>query len=159
MLLGTDDDVWHIEPVTARVRPDAALHDPVLVVVETFPGLAHIAADICDFLHIKMLTVADPRDIAGSLGTMQPVAVLHEANAVDCTVYDLMMVVAGLDPALPVMLVLPDDPENHGAVDASQRLWLLSDVVRVHQRPGIRTLIDFLFRGGRRFGRTGQMPV
>lgn len=159
MPLGIDDDVWQIDPITAQVRPDAALHDPVLVIVEISPGLTLAASEICDFLRIKMLTVEDPRDIPDALDGMQPIAVLHEADTMNCTVYDLMMVVAGLDRALPVMLVLPDDPQNRGAVDATQRLWQLSDVVPVHHRPGIRTLIEFLFRAGRRFGRTGPMPT
>ena len=159
MPLGTEDDVWQIDPITAQVRPDAALHDPVLIIVETTPGLTRIAADICDFLRIRILTVQDPRDIPDHLDAMQPIAVLHEADTMDCSVYDLMMVIAGLDPALPVMLVLPDDPQNRGAVDAAQRLWQLSDVVPAHHRPGIRTLIEFLFRAGRRFGRTGPMPT
>ncbi len=159
MPLAIEDDIWQIDPITAQVRPDAALHDPVLIVVETSPGLARSAAEICDFLRIKLLAVQDPRDIADHLGAMQPVAVLHEADTVDCGVYDLMMIIAGLDPALPIMLVVPDDLQNRGAIDTAQRLWQLSDVVPVHHRPGIRTLIEFLFRAGRRFGRTGPMPI
>ena len=159
MPLGTEDDVWQIDPVTAQVRSAATLHDPVLIIIESTPGLTRIAVDICDFLRIKILTVQDPRDIPDHLDAMQPIAVLHEADTMDCTVYDLMMIVAGLDPGLPVMLVLPDDPQNRGAVDAAQRLWQLTDVVPAHHRPGIRTLIEVLFRAGRRFGRTGPMPT
>jgi hypothetical protein len=164
MPLGTEEDVWQIDPVTARVRPGATLHDPVLIVVEAAngtarPSLAHTVTEICDFLRIGLLAVSDPRDIPAELGDMQPIAVLHEADTMDCTVYDLMMIIAGLDTALPVMLVLPDDPQNRGAVETAQRLWQLTDVAPVHHRPGIRTLIDFLFRAGRRFGRTGPMPI
>ena len=159
MPLGTEEDVWQIDPVTARVRPGATLRDPVLIVVETSPGLTRIVGEICDFLRIGVITVTDPRDIPERVADMQPIAILHEADSVDCTVYDLMMIVAGLDPAMPVMLVMPDAPQNRGAIDVAQRLWQLADVVPIPQRPGIRTLIDFLFRAGRRFGRTGPMPV
>ena len=68
MPLAIEDDIWQIDPITAQVRPDAALHDPVLIVVETSPGLARSAAEICDFLRIKLLAVQDPRDIADHLG-------------------------------------------------------------------------------------------
>ncbi len=159
MPLGTEEDAWQIDPITARVRSRATLHDPVLIVVETSPGLSRSVAEICDFLRIDVLAVSDPRDIPDLIGDTQPIAVLHEAGGVDCTVYDLMMIVAGLDIAMPVMLVLPDDPRHRGAVDAAQRLWQLTDIVPVHHRPGIRTLIDFLFRAGRRFGRTGPLPA
>ncbi len=164
MPLGTDDDVWQIDPVTAHVRPGATLHDPVLIVVETTngvarPGLVHTVTEICDFLRIGILAVNDPRDIPEQLGAKQPIAVLHEASSVDCTVYDLMMIVAGLDIALPLLLVIPEDPQNRGAVETAQRLWQLTDISPLPHRPGIRTLIDFLFRAGRRFGRTGPMPI
>lgn len=168
MSYGVEEDVWQIDPVTARVRPDDVLRNPVLVVVgrdargqrvEPAHSLARAVSEICDFLHVTLVTVADPRDITSALANTQPIAIIQEADSVDCTVYDLLMIVAGHDPGLPVMLILPDAPQNRGALDAAQRLWQLEEITLAPQRPGIRALIDFLFHAGRRYGRTHFMPV
>ena len=159
MSYGVEEDVWQIDPVTARVRPDDVLRNPVLIVVEPAQSLARAVAEICDFLHVTLVTVSDPRDITDAFADTQPIAIIHEADSVDCTVYDLLMIVAGHDPGLPVMLILPDAPQNRGALDAAQRLWQLEEITLAPQRPGIRALIDFLFRAGRRYGRTHFMPV
>ena len=160
----TGDDVaqldpWQIDPVTARIRPADSLSNPVIVVVEATPSLSVAITEICEFLHVGIISVNEPREIQEMLGEMQPIAILHEAPSVDCALYDLLMVVAGYDPGMPVLIVLPDDPHHQSALDGAQRLWQLTDIVRLGQRPGIRALIDFLFHAGRKFGRTRFMPV
>ncbi len=159
MPFGNEEDTWQIDPLTSRVCPVAKLRDPVLVVVEPNAGLASMVAEICDFLRVDIIAVIDPRDIQERVGDAQIIAVLQEADTVDCAVYDLLMIAASLDPNLPILFVLPDDAQNRGALDAAQRLWQLTDIASMPRRPGIRRLIDFLFRAGRRFGRTGPMPV
>jgi len=152
-------DPWQIDPVTARVRPSESLNNPVIVVVEPSPTLSVAIAEICDFLHVGIVSVNEPREIQEMLGAVQPIAVLHEAPGVDCALYDLLMVVAGHDTGMPVLIILPDDPHQQSALDGAQRLWQLTDIVRFGQRPGIRALIDFLFHAGRKYGRTRFMPV
>lgn len=159
MSMTLEEDVWQIDPVTARVRPDASMPNPALVVVERGAGLSRSVADICDFLQIAVIVVNDPRDIPEVIGEVQPIAVIQEADGIDYTIYDLLMVVAGYDPGMPVMVIMPEEPQNKGALEAAQRLWQLSEVIHMPQRPGVRAFIDFLFRAGRRFGRTRFMPV
>jgi hypothetical protein len=161
---GSRDDValvdpWQIDPVTARIRAAETLRNPVIVVVEAKPSLSLAIAEVCDFLHIGIATATEPRLVPDLLRDVQPIAILHERTAMDYTVYDLLMVVAGYDPALPVMLVLPDDPQSRSALDAARRLWELTDLTHHGVRPGIRALIDFMFLAGRKFGRTRFMPV
>ncbi len=152
-------DPWQIDPVTARVKAAETLRNPVIVVVEATPSLSLAIAEICDFLHVGIATAAEPRLVPDLLRDIQPIAILHEAASVDYTVYDLMMVVAGYDPGLPVMLVLPNDPQSRGALEAAQRLWELTEVAHQPARPGIRALIDFMFHAGRRFGQARFMPI
>jgi len=164
MQYGIQDDVahvdpWRIDPVTARIRAAETLQDPVIVVVEAVPALSLALAEICDFLHVGIATVAEPRLVPGLLREVQPIAILHEAGAVDYALYDLLMVVAGYDVELPVMVVLPGDAQSRAALEAAQRLWELTDLVQHGQRPGIRELIDFMFHAGRKFGRTRFMPI
>jgi hypothetical protein len=154
-----DDDAWQIDPVTARVRPGAALGNPVIVVVEPAPSLSRAVAEICAFLQVGVVSVREPLHIADLLPEVLPIAVLHEAEGLDCDVYDLLMVIAGHDPNLPLLLVMTEGLRSRGAVEAAQRLWELTDVRIVPQRPGIRGLIDFLFHAGRKFGRTRFMPI
>ncbi len=164
MQFGSRDDVaqidpWQIDPVTARVRAADSLRNPVIVVIEPAPSLSVAISEICDFLRVGIVTTAEPRLVPDLLRDIQPIAILHEAASVDYAVYDLLMVVAGYDPALPVMLVLPDDPQSRGAVEAAQRLWELTEITHQPGRPGIRALIDFMFHAGRRFGQSRFMPI
>ena len=152
-------DPWQIDPVTARIRTADTLRNPVIAVIEPLPSLSLALGEVCEFLHIAIATVAEPRDLPGLLHDMQPIAILHEAGAMDCALYDLLLVVAGYDPALPLLVVLPDDPQCRSALDAAQRLWELTDLVRYGRRPGIRELIDFMFHAGRKFGQARFMPI
>ena len=154
-----EEDVWQIDPVTSRVRAAEILQNPVIVIVEETPSLSIAITEICDFLHVGITCVTDPRQIPELLQDVRPIAILHEAQAVECPIYDLLMVVAGYDPNLPVLIIISDDPRHRSAIEAAQRLWQLTDIVRVGQRPGIRALIDFLFHAGRKFGRTRFMPI
>ena len=152
-------DPWQIDPVTARVKAAETLRNPVIVVVEATPSLSVAIAEICDFLHVGIMTVTEPRRVPELLQDIQPIAILHEAAAVDYAVYDLLMVVAGYDPGLPMMLILPSDPQSRGALEAAQRLWELTEITHHAARPGIRALIDFMFHAGRRFGQARFMPI
>jgi hypothetical protein len=131
----------------------------VLAVMEPEPSLSRAVAETCAFLRVPLVSLADPLDLAAALAGAPLMAILHEAAAVDHRFYDLLMVAAGIDPALPVMIILPPDPALHGAAEAATRLWNLRDAVLRDQRPGVRALIDFLFRAGRRLGHGRFMPV
>lgn len=152
-------DPWQIDPVTARIRAAEALRDPTIVVVEATPSLSLAVAEICHFLHVGIVTVPEPLLVPALLAETRPIAILHEASSLDFTIYDLLMVVAGYDTGLPVLVVLPPDPECRGALDAAQRLWELTELVQHSERPGIRQLIDFMFHAGRKYGRTRFMPI
>jgi len=154
-----EQDAWEIDPVTASVRPVDSMVDPVVVVVEEMPSLAITIAEICDFLRIRIEHVTSAHELADALRETAPIAVLSEAAQVDCAVYDLMMAVADYDPGLPVLMVITDQPTARGAVDAAQKLWQLTEIVRIGQRPGIRGLIDFLFNAGRRAGTGRLIPM
>ncbi len=149
-------DVWHIDPVTATVSSHAALVDPVVVVVETHPALCLSIAAVCDFLGIRVERLPEGAGIVQRLRDLRPIAMLGEAAGVDCRVYDLLMSVAGYDPDLPLLVVMPDDAPRRGALDGARNLWQLTDVVHSARRPGIRELIEFLFRAGRRAGREDE---
>jgi hypothetical protein len=152
-------DPWQIDPVTARIKAAETLRNPVVVVVEAKPSLSLAIAEVCDFLHIGIATAAEPRLVPALLRDIQPIAILHESAGMDYPVYDLLMVVAGYDPALPVMLIMPGDPQSRSALEAAQRLWELTDLTHHGMRPGIRALIDFMFLAGRKFGRTRFLPI
>jgi hypothetical protein len=159
---GFDDDLALEDPPIALATPcghQAARLASVLVVVEPAPALSRAVSGTCAFLRIPMASVADPLAIGAALAGASLMAILHETSAVDHRLYDLLMVAAGIDPALPLMLILPADPASHAAAEAAQRLWGLRDVTLRDQRPGVRALIDFLFRAGRRLGHGRFLPV
>jgi hypothetical protein len=145
-------EIWHIDPVTAMVSSGESLIDPVVIVVEPRPSLSVVIAEICDFLRIRVERLPHGAGICQSLRDMQPIAVLSEAEEIDYRVYDLLMSVAEYDPHLSILMVLNDDPASRGALDGARDLWQLTDVVRSPHRPGIRELIDFLFRAGSKSG-------
>jgi hypothetical protein len=145
-------DIWHIDPVTATVSLDAALIDPVIVVVESHPSLSVAIAEVCNFLRIRVERLATAAGIIQRLRDTQPIAVMTEAEDMNYQVYDLLMSVASYDPDLSLMVVLTDDPAARGALEAARDLWQLTDVVHSAKRPGIRALIDFLFHAGRKSG-------
>lgn len=159
MSYAIEQDLWQIDPITQRVTPDEVLGNPVLIVVESGFTLSASIMEVCDFLQISVQSTPDPREIPALMGQDHPLAILHEASDVDCTLYDMLMVVASHDTHLPVMVVLPDSPQNRSALEAARRLWQINDLTHTPNRPGIRTLIDFLFNAGRRIGRGRFMPV
>ena len=152
-----DIDAWRIDPETANVVADPALVDPVVIVVEPQPSLSVNIREVCDFLRIRVERISGPGGIGQRLRDLQPIAVLSEAKDVDVHLYDLLMSVAGYDPNLTLMVVLRDDPETRGALEAATNLWELSDVTRLAARPGIRALFDFLFHAGRKIGAAGPL--
>jgi hypothetical protein len=145
--------------MTSSIRHVGGFEDPVVVVVEDRPGLSIAIAEVCDFLRIRVEFVADAHELALCLPDVQPIAVLSESAEITCKTYDLLMVVADYDPATPMMMVIKDEPANRGALDAAQKLWQLTEVTRLGQRPGIRALIDFLFLAGRKHGGGRMMPI
>ncbi len=159
MSITMEKDAWQIDPVTQRVTPDEALGNPALIVVESGYALSAAVQEVCDFLQIAVYSTQDPRGIPALVPDIRPLAIIQEAEEVDCTVYDLLMVVAGYDPALPVMMVLPENPQNRGALDAARRLWQIDDLTHSPEHPGIRALIEFLFHAGRRIGQGRFMPI
>ncbi|MCX7381501.1 MAG: hypothetical protein NT133_08825 [Alphaproteobacteria bacterium] len=159
MSYAVQHEVWQIDPVTQRVTADEALGNPVLIVIETGFTLSATIMEVCDFLQITVHSTQDPRDIPALLAEASPLAVIHEAADVNFTVYDMLMVVASHDTGLPVMVVLPESPQNRSALEAARQLWQIDELTHATTRPGIRTLIDFLFNAGRRLGRGRFMPV
>ena len=159
---GFEEDLCLEEPPMARAAlpgREAPRPAPVLVVIEAAPGLSRAVAETCAFLRIGMITLADPLHLEDVLAGAPAMAILHESQGVDHTLYDLLLVAARIDPALPLMLILPPDPAAQAAAEAALRLWGLRDVALRDQRPGVRALIDFLFRAGRRLGHGRFMPV
>jgi hypothetical protein len=160
MPFDSDDDLCLEAPVT---RPPGWMEepvalDPVLVVVESRPSLALAVRETCAFLRVGVVSVTDPLRMHEALAGAEPLAVLYEADGINCVIYDLVMMVAGIDRGMPLMVMLPPDPRPHAALEAAQRLWQLEAVTPRTGRPGVRALIDFLFVAGRRLGHGRFMP-
>jgi hypothetical protein len=147
-----DHDAWRIDPLTANVVASPALINPVVIVVETQPSLSNFISEVCDFLRIRVERIDHAAGIGQWLRDLQPIAMLSEMQDANYLLYDLLMSVADYDPTLPLLVVMQNDPATHGALEAARELWQLSDVSLLGERPGIRALIDFLFRAGGKIG-------
>jgi hypothetical protein len=152
-------DAWEIDPITATIMPTETVYDPVVLIVEPSPGLSRAIGEVCDFLRVRIECISNARETGYALREIRPMAVFTQATTVDCGVYDLLMAVADYDHGLPVMVVTDADPAARGALEGAQKLWQLTELQSVSKRPGIRSLIDFLFTAGRRNGAARMMPV
>ena len=129
---------------------------PVLLVVESHPALAPAIDEVCRFLGIRSEGVGDTLAVARALHEFRPIGVLASAQEIDCSVYDLMMAVAGFEPDLPVLLVTDDRASVRGAVHGAPLLWQLGGLIHLTRRLDTTDLVEFLFRAARRSG-TGRL--
>lgn len=132
---------------------------PVLLVVESLPGVAPAIDEVCGFLGIRSEGVGDTLAIGQALRDLRPIGVLASADEIDCSVYDLMMAVAGFEPDLPVLLVTDNRPSVRGAVHGAQLLWQLGGLIYLSRRLDTNDLVEFLFRAARKSGAGRLMPV
>ncbi len=80
----------------------------------------------------------------------------------DCEGQDgcnIMMTIAQHDRSLPIMLIIGDDAALAGAADAVEELWQLGSVLKTPSLPGIGTIVDFIFRAGRKGRCMRLMPA
>jgi len=143
-----------IDPFEA-VLPRSAL----LLVIEDGDQTTDALAQICDCLEIGVERVPSERDLLPMLHEYRPMAVVAQ---MDCAGQDgchVMMTVAEYDRALPVMLLVGDDPALAGAADAVEEIWQLESVTKLLANPNVGTIVDFLFRAGRKGRCIRLMPV
>jgi hypothetical protein len=136
-----------------------AAPDPVLIVVERTADASPAIAQVCGFLGIRVELFEDTAGIAQTLEALRPIAVLAATDEIDCAIYDLLMAVAGYDPALPVLLVTDDRDSVAGAVHGAHRVWQLKDLSHLARTIETRDLIDFLFHAGRKSDTGRMLPV
>jgi hypothetical protein len=159
--MGRIRDIAFSQIVSASpaVAPTDYKEEPVLLVFENTASVSLAIDEVCMFLGIRVEPVEDTVGIAQTLHELRPIAVLAIADEIDCTVYDMLMAVAGFDRNLPVLIVTDDRASVRGAVHAAHKLWQLTDVIHLTRDIGTRDLIDFLFRAGRNSGTGRMMPI
>jgi hypothetical protein len=141
------------------VAPGDHSERPVLLVVESLPGVVPAIDEVCGFLGIRSEGVGDTLAIGQALHDLRPIGVLASAEEIDCAVYDLMMAVAGFEADLPLLLVTDNRPSVRGAVHGAQRLWQLGGLIHLTRRLDTTDLVEFLFRAARRSGAGRLLPV
>jgi hypothetical protein len=138
---------------------EPARRHPLLLIVEDGDDTAVTLQPICDFLDIAVERIPSEHDLAGALRDHRPMGVIAH---LDCHGQDgchVMMTVAQHDRSLPVLLLTGDDPALAGAADAVEELWKLEDVAKFPRLPGIGTIVDFIFRAGRKGRCLRLVPV
>jgi len=148
-----------IVSASPTVVPTDQPAEPVLIVVEKTARAALAISEVCAFLGIRVELLDDTNGVAQTLHELRPIAVLAIADEIDCTVYDLLMAVAGFDADLPVLMATDDRASISGAVHAAHKLWQLTDLTHLTRAIETRDLIDFLFRAGRKSDTGRMMPI
>jgi hypothetical protein len=132
---------------------------PLLLVVEDGGVVAGSLQPICDFLDIAVERLPSECDLAGALRDYLPMGVVAHLDSQGQDGCHVMMTVAQHDRGLPIMLLVGEDPTLAGAADAVEELWKLEAVVKFSSLPGIGSIVDFIFRAGRKCRCTRLVPV
>lgn len=124
----------------------------LVLLVEDDLALSDIFRSVCECLNVAVERVPTRSDLGSILRQRRPMAVVAEMDAAGQDGCNVLMTVAAYDRDLPVMLIAADDPALLGAIDAVEEIWQLSSVDKWPQRPNIGTVVDFIFRAGRKGG-------
>jgi Flagellar regulatory protein FleQ len=136
-----------------------ASREPIVLVVEDDEEYSTALRAVCDCLDIVVERMPSHDDLGFLLTKRRPMAVVAAMDGVGQDGCHVLMTVAGYDPDLPVLLITNDDPAFLGAIEAVEEIWQLRSVVKWPRLLGIGTLVDFLFRAGRKGGCTKLMPL
>jgi hypothetical protein len=148
-----------IKPVESADDVQLIQRQPLLLTVEDDDGIATTLQSICDFLDIAVERLPSEHDLASALRDYRPMGIVAH---LDCHEQDgcyVMMTVAQYDPNLPILLLTGDDPALVGAADAVEELWKLKAVIKSPHLPSIGTIVDFIFRAGRKGCYNRLVPV
>ncbi len=131
---------------------DEVIRTALVLVIEDEFGLSSAFRSVCECLNVEVERMPSHGDLAAALRQHRPMAVVAEMDAAGQDGCHVLMVVAGYDRDLPVLLIARDDPALLGAIDAVEEIWRLSSVVKWPQLLGVGAVVDFLFRAGRKGG-------
>jgi hypothetical protein len=152
----------HIGNIPSRTPvPSAATSPgvPLVLVLEERPGLSATVAELCSFLRIRMESVSTGEALREALEVHRPIGVLAQAGACDLRLAMALEIVARHDPSLPVLLLTGEEEKRAAGLDETSAPRPLSNLYWLPSRPGIRTLVEFLFMAERRGGVGGLMPI
>jgi len=149
------DRVRDLHPILrARAEPQA-----VVIIVSDDPSAGDTIDMICDFFGLAVELVPTDFDLWPFLQEFRPMAVIAHADGSGQDGFHVMRTVAEYDCAIPVMLLCGGDPVLAGAAEAVQEVCGLNTLLAVPELPAIGSLVDFLFRAGRKAGLGRMMPV
>jgi hypothetical protein len=132
---------------------------PLVVVIEDGVHLSDAFRSVCDCLDVAVERMSSRDDLDDMLRDLNPMAVVAEMDAVGQDGCNVLMTIAAHDRALPVLLIIGEDPALLGAADAVEEIWDLSSVVKWPELLSIGAVVDFLFRAGRKGHCMRLMPV
>ncbi len=147
-----------LAPIEAASMISVACQATVVVVSDN-PEIASVLDNICEFLGFGIELISTDMDVALFLERHRPMAVVAELDGRGQDGCHVMMQVADHDPALPIMMLVGNEPGIAGAVDAVAELWNLDAVTVSHELPEIGKLVEFLYHAGRRGDCIRMMPV
>lgn len=132
---------------------------PLVLVVEDGGRTAATLQPICDFLEIGLEQIPSEHNLAVTLRDYRPMGVVAHMDCEGQDGCNIMMTIAQHDRSLPIMLIIGDDAALAGAADAVEELWQLGSVLKTPSLPGIGTIVDFIFRAGRKGRCMRLMPA
>ena len=121
----------------------------ILVVEDDFDASDAFRA-VCECLEVAVERIPSHDDLGIALQRYRPMAVVAAMDAAGQDGCHVLMTVAAYDRDLPVLLIAGDDPALLGATDAVEEIWRLTSVIKCPRLPSVGTMVDFLFRAGRK---------
>jgi hypothetical protein len=132
---------------------------PLVVVVESTPGVSAAVSELCDFLRIRVRRIEAPAILEHVLLTDRPICVLAHAPRSGTLACDALAVVARVDRNMPVLLVTDDTRGEPLGLEEQEELHPLANLFWLPRTPGLRMLVEFLFMAERRRDVPGLLPV
>ena len=132
---------------------------PLLLIVEDGEDIVSALQPICDFLDIALERLPSERDLAGALRDYRPMGVVAH---LDCQGQDgchVMMTVAQYDRSLPVLLLTGDDPALAGLRTRLKNCGSSKRWSSTADSQYIGSIVDFIFRAGRKGRCLRLIPV
>ena len=152
------EQLRHTELLSPGNHAPRVSRELLVIVVEDTPVLSRSIGFLCDYLGIRVETVASTTSLGAMLPRKRPMAVMAPLDNAAQDGCHVLKTVASYDRTLPVLLVTGSDPAHLGAVEAVEEIWQLDHVQKSACIPGIGDLVEFLFKAGRRSG-SALMPA
>lgn len=138
---------------------EAAPRTALVIIVEDDTTLFNAFHSVGECLSVAVERISTREELGSILRQRRPMAVVAEMDAPGQDGCHVLMTVAAYDPKLPVLLVTGDEPALLGAVDAVEQIWQLSSVTKWPRLLGVGSIVDFLFRAGRKGGCMRLMSI